>query len=88
MLCQSGVGALPVLPLPEPAVGTSIPAMPNIPKEKELLASTMKSLQTLYDKVQKSQDSAAVVGNLVGFEKEKDGSFLPGSGSNDVAKRG
>ncbi len=86
MLCQSGVGALPVLPLPEPAVGTSIPAMPNIRKEEELLASTMKSLQTLYDKVQKSQDSAAVVGNLVGFEKEKDG-VLPGSGSNDVVKK-
>lgn len=88
MLCQSGVGALPVLHLPEPAVGISISAMPHVPNEEDLLASTTKKLQILYDKVQKSQESAAVVGNLVGFEREKDNSVVPGSGASDGVKKG
>ena len=34
--------------------------------ESELLASTMRNLQVRYDRLQRSQDSAAVVGNLLG----------------------
>jgi hypothetical protein len=37
-----------------------------------LLSSITKDLQILYDKVQKTQENAAVVGNLLGSEKDKE----------------
>jgi len=81
MLCQSGVGALPVLGVPEPSMGAPIPALPPVPTEDELLATTTNSLQILYDKLQKSQDSAAVVANLLAPEREKEGGTLFGYAS-------
>ncbi|PPQ70363.1 hypothetical protein CVT26_013797 [Gymnopilus dilepis] len=59
-LRQSGVGALPIIPLP------ADPALPPVvPTEKELLESTTSSLRVLYEKLQRSQESAAVVANLL-----------------------
>ncbi|KAF8190059.1 hypothetical protein BJ912DRAFT_1058764 [Pholiota molesta] len=55
---QSGVGALPVLP----TVG-GIPAA--VPTEAQLLASTTQNLRALYEKLQRSQESAAVSANLL-----------------------
>jgi hypothetical protein len=46
--------------------------LPQIPSEEELLSNITKGLQVLYDKVQKSQENAAVVGNLLGSEKDKE----------------
>jgi len=63
-LTQSGVGALPLLL--DPGSSTVMPVVPQIPSEEELLSSISKGLQLLYDKVQKSQENAAVVGNLLG----------------------
>ncbi|KAF8871427.1 hypothetical protein CPB84DRAFT_1855001 [Gymnopilus junonius] len=59
-LRQSGVGALPVIPLPP---DPSLP--PVVPTEKELLERTTSSLRFLYEKLQRSQESAAVVANLL-----------------------
>ena len=59
-LRQSGVGALPIIPLP------ADPALPPVvPTEKELLESTTSSLRVLYERLQRSQESAAVVANLL-----------------------
>lgn len=72
-------------------MGAPIPALPPLPTEDELLATTTNSLQILYDKVQKSQDSAAVVANLLAPEREKDGGTLlgyaPGAGSSDSPRK-
>ncbi|KAF9482950.1 hypothetical protein BDN70DRAFT_373863 [Pholiota conissans] len=58
---QSGVGALPVL--------QTIDGMPPaVPTEAELLASTAQNLSTLYQKLQRSQDSAAVAANLLSMD--------------------
>ena len=56
---QSGVGALPVIPLSQ----TGAPAPP--PSEAQLLANTTKSLQALYEKLQRGQESASVAANLL-----------------------
>jgi len=84
-LTQSGVGALPLLPIPAPA--TPISVLPQISSEEDLLSSITTGLQILYDNVQKSQENANVVGNLLGFEKDKE---TPGSSSitSDSFKRG
>ncbi|KDR69959.1 hypothetical protein GALMADRAFT_898876 [Galerina marginata CBS 339.88] len=59
-LRQSGVGALPVIPTPaDPS------AAPVVPSESQLLVSTTASLRALYEKLQRSQDSASVVANLL-----------------------
>lgn len=52
---QTGVGALPVLPL---AVAP--------PMETQLMEDTNRSIQVLYEKLKRSQESAAVVANLLG----------------------
>ncbi|KIM47277.1 hypothetical protein M413DRAFT_440732 [Hebeloma cylindrosporum] len=56
---QSGVGALPIIPPSQ----TGAPVPP--PSEAQLLANTTKSLQALYEKLQRSQESAAVAANLL-----------------------
>lgn len=58
---QSGVGALPVLP----TLG-GIPA--TVPTEAQLLASTTQNLRVLYEKLQRSQESAAVAANLLSMD--------------------
>jgi hypothetical protein len=55
---HTGVGALPVLPQP---ISEATP----IPTEQQLLTDTTRSLQALYDKVQRSYDSATAVANLL-----------------------
>jgi hypothetical protein len=78
-LSQSGVGALPLLSVPGPS--TSMSVVPQVPGEEELLSSIAKGLQVHYDKVQKSQENAAVVGNLLG--SEKDTTRCPTRGGNN-----
>ncbi|PPQ81147.1 hypothetical protein CVT25_015199 [Psilocybe cyanescens] len=56
-LRQSGVGALPLIPASDPA--------PVVPTEKALLENRMSSVRALHEKLQRSQDSAAVVANLL-----------------------
>jgi hypothetical protein len=58
---QSGVGALPVLP-----TAGGIPAA--VPTEAQLLASTTQNLRALYEKLQRSQESAAVSANLLSMD--------------------
>jgi hypothetical protein len=56
---NTGVGALPLLPLQQ-----NSEAIP-VPTEQQLLTDTTRSLQSLYDKVQRSYDSASAVANLL-----------------------
>lgn len=58
---QSGVGALPALP--GAASGTA-----TVPTEEQLLVSTTQDLQAVYDKLQRSRDSASVVANLLSVD--------------------
>ncbi|KAF8959871.1 hypothetical protein BDZ97DRAFT_1666647 [Flammula alnicola] len=58
---QSGVGALPMIP----ASSSGVPVVQN---EGQLLISTTRNLRTLYEKLQKSQDSAAVAANLLSMD--------------------
>ena len=58
MMRNTGVGALPLLPL-ENSEATPVPT------EQQLLTDTTRSLQALYDKVQRSYDSASAVANLL-----------------------
>ena len=86
-LSQSGVGALPLLPIPGP--NSSMSAVPQIPSEDDLLSSITKGLQMLYDKVQKSQENAAIVGNLLGSEKDKETAGpVGGSTTGDSLRKG
>lgn len=62
-LRQTGVGALPVLPLPSDS-SLSEPAQ-VVPTEEMMLADTSRSVQALYDRAKRSQESAAVVANLL-----------------------
>jgi hypothetical protein len=56
---NTGVGALPLLPLQPNSEATPVPT------EQQLLTDTTRSLQALYDKVQRSYDSASAVANLL-----------------------
>lgn len=56
---HTGVGALPNFPQPNSETA------PVIPTEQQILTDTTQSLQTLYDKVQRSHDSATAVANLL-----------------------
>jgi hypothetical protein len=58
---HSGVGALPFLPV-SPA--QDVPFVP--PSEQQLIVDTNRSIQALYEKLKRSQESAAVVANLLG----------------------
>jgi len=56
---NTGVGALPLLPFQPNSEAAPVPT------EQQLLADTTRSLQALYDKVQRSYDSASAVANLL-----------------------
>ena len=58
---HSGVGALPLLPMP---TSPDVPFVP--PSEEQLMIDTNRSIQALYEKLKRSQESAAVVANLLG----------------------
>ncbi|KAG6856807.1 hypothetical protein H0H87_000504 [Tephrocybe sp. NHM501043] len=60
LMLQSGVGALPVLPMPGP--GETI----SPPTEQQLMTQVNDSIGVLFEQVKRSQDSAAVVANLLG----------------------
>ena len=65
---NTGVGALPLLlPLQSnnSETATTAAAAPVVPTEQQLLTDTTRSLQGLYDKVQRSYDCASVVSNLL-----------------------
>lgn len=57
MMRQSGVGALPVL-----HSGAAVPS------EAQLLAGTTQNLRTVYNQLQRAQDSAAVAANLLAMD--------------------
>lgn len=61
MMRHTGVGALPLLPLPD---GDSDPSS-VLPKEEGLVGDTTRAVQVLYEKLKRSQESAAVVANLL-----------------------
>ncbi|KAG6888785.1 hypothetical protein C0992_007515 [Termitomyces sp. T32_za158] len=60
LMLQSGVGALPLLPIPAPDEG-----MPR-PTEQQLLTEVNTSIRLVFEQMKRSQDSAAVVANLLG----------------------
>ncbi|KZP22118.1 hypothetical protein FIBSPDRAFT_492388 [Athelia psychrophila] len=62
LLRQTGLGALPVVPVPS---SMSAEAPPIVPTEEMMLSDATRSVQVLYDRMQKSQGSAAVVANLL-----------------------
>jgi len=62
LLRQTGIGALPIILLPT-ATNPEVQAI--VPTEEMMLADATRSVQILYDRTQKSQDSAGVVANLL-----------------------
>jgi len=56
---NTGVGALPLLPQQPNSEAAAVPT------EQQLLTDTTRGLQALYDKVQRSYDSASAVANLL-----------------------
>ncbi|KAF8060718.1 hypothetical protein FPV67DRAFT_303736 [Lyophyllum atratum] len=60
LLWQTGVGALPVLPIPGPGETVSAPT------EQQMLSEANRSIQSIYEQLKRSQESAAVVANLLG----------------------
>jgi len=60
MMRLTGVGALPLLPMP-----TGSDAASAIPTEEQMMTDTTRATQVLYEKLKRSQDSAAVVANLL-----------------------
>jgi len=63
LMRQTGVGALPLLPMPSDSPPPQ-PA-PVMPTEEIMLTDASRSVQVLYDRMKTSQDSAAVVANLL-----------------------
>lgn len=70
---QSGVGALPLIPLP-----TDSGQSPVI-TEETMLADTTRNVGVLYERMKRTQDSAAVVVSLM--------SSVEGSGPRTLAGR-
>ncbi|KAF8639382.1 hypothetical protein AX17_001538 [Amanita inopinata Kibby_2008] len=64
LMRQTGVGALPLLPLPTEAA-------PHIavPSEEQLMEDTVRGIKVLFEKQKRSQDAAAVVANLMGVSE-------------------
>jgi len=63
LLRQTGVGALPLLPMPaDLALSQAAPVMPT---EEMMLTDTSRSVQVLYERMKRTQESAAVVANLL-----------------------
>jgi hypothetical protein len=60
-LRHSGIGALPLL----------APNSKSIPNEQQLLSDASRSVQVLYETLKRSQDSAAVVANLLGGDAQR-----------------
>ena len=60
-LRHSGIGALPLPP----------PNATGIPNEHQLLSEASRSVQVLYETLKRSQDSAAVVANLLGGDTQR-----------------
>ncbi|KIK02923.1 hypothetical protein K443DRAFT_677261 [Laccaria amethystina LaAM-08-1] len=60
-LRHSGIGALPLL----------APNSKSIPTEQQLLSDASRSVQVLYETLKRSQDSAAVVANLLGGDAQR-----------------
>jgi hypothetical protein len=58
---HSGVGALPLLP-----TASDVAFVSPSPSEQQLMIDANQSIQALYEKLKRSQDSAAVVANLLG----------------------
>lgn len=63
LMRSTGVGALPLLPTPADPAKT-----PVMPTEEMMLADTERSVQNLFERMKKTQESAAVVASLLGAE--------------------
>ena len=63
LMRQTGVGALPLLHLPSDS--SSSQTAPVMPTEEMMLTDTSRSVQVLYDRMKRSQESAAVAANLL-----------------------
>ncbi|KAG5650722.1 hypothetical protein H0H81_011269, partial [Sphagnurus paluster] len=63
LLSQSGVGALPLLPVPSSTQTVTAPT------EQAMLSQANRSIQFIYEQLKRSQDSAAVVANLLGAQE-------------------
>lgn len=66
LLRHSGVGALPLLPLPQSNTQAVI-----APTEQQLMNTTASSIHSLYERLRRSQESADVVANLLGAESQR-----------------
>ncbi|KAK0199518.1 hypothetical protein DFS33DRAFT_1491472 [Desarmillaria ectypa] len=71
---HTGVGALPLLPFPPQSGAPQV-----VPTEQEMMVDVSKSVQVLYERLKRSQESAAVVANLLGAS---DGPGLPRAGAH------
>jgi hypothetical protein len=60
VLRQSSVGALPVLK----------PTLNKATSEEQLMADSLRSVQILYERLKRSQESASVVVNLLGVGRQ------------------
>ncbi|KAG1814261.1 uncharacterized protein BJ212DRAFT_360096 [Suillus subaureus] len=60
-LRQTGVGAYPMPPAPEPQNASSIP-----PTEQQLIDTTAREVQVLYERLKRIQESNTVAVNLLG----------------------
>ncbi|KAF9239874.1 hypothetical protein BU15DRAFT_46366 [Melanogaster broomeanus] len=59
-LRQTGVGAYPIPPSDPQS------AQPDPPTEQQLIADTTRNIQQLYEQLKRTQESSAVVANLLG----------------------
>jgi hypothetical protein len=65
-LRQTGVGSLPLLPLPVPDAPPSVP-----PTEQELLAQTNAAIEHDYERQRRVQESAGVVASLLAVNERR-----------------
>ncbi|PFH45671.1 hypothetical protein AMATHDRAFT_158262 [Amanita thiersii Skay4041] len=61
LMRHTGVGALPLLPLPTEAVPTM-----TVPTEEQLMEDTTRGIKVLFEKQKRSQESANVAANILG----------------------
>jgi hypothetical protein len=60
MMRLTGVGALPLLPMP---TGSDVSS--TIPTEQQMMTDTTHAVKILYETLKRSQESAAVVANIL-----------------------
>jgi len=61
-LRQTGIGAYPLLPTPE---SQGEPSLPTV-TEQQLIDTTAREVQVLYERLKRTQESSTVAANLLG----------------------